>query len=90
MNKIKSLIRIAVLFTLGIVAIALLFGEEQTTDNANWFIHFVFDKSLSFGLIYCCVRLYKRWSKVDPWLMAYDEMCDEAMKKPNPIRHNNK
>lgn len=79
MDKILSLIRIAILLALGIVAIALLFGEEQTKDNANWFLCFVIDKALAVGLLWCAIRLYGRWRKTDRWFIAYDKMCDDII-----------
>lgn len=47
-------------------------------------LHILIDKGLGIGLCFYIGRLYKRWSKVDPWLKAYDKMCDEVMDKPNP------
>lgn len=37
------------------------------------------DKTIAIGLFYYTAHLYKRWSKVDPWLKAYDKMCNEVM-----------
>ena len=82
--KTISVIRIAILFVLGSVATILLFGEEQDA-NIGWFLlHVLMDKAIAIGLFYYIGRLYKRWSKVDPWLKAYDKMCDEVMDNPNP------
>ncbi len=86
MNKAKSIIRIAILLILGITAVGLLFGMEQNKDNTSWFIHFVLDKAFAIGTIWCIVRLYNHWSKIDPWFIAYDKMCDEVMNKPNPTQ----
>ncbi len=85
MNKTISIIRIAILFALGMVAFLLIFGEEQDENLLTWTLRFVIDKAVGFGIIFLIARLYKRWSKVDPWLIAYDKMCDEVMEKPNPM-----
>lgn len=85
MNKTISFIRIAILFVLGMVAILLIFGEEQDENILAFLLHVIVDKALGIGLCFYIGRLYKRWSKVDPWLMAYDKMCDEVMEKPNPM-----
>lgn len=85
MNKTISLIRIAILFALGIAALLLIFGEEQDENLIALFLHIIVDKAFGIGLCFYIGRLYKRWSKVDPWLMAYDKMCDEAMEKPNSM-----
>lgn len=85
MNKTISIIRIVILFSLGMVAFILILGEEQDADLLTWTFRFVIDKALGFGAIFFIARLYKRWSKVDPWLLAYEKMCDEVMEKPNPM-----
>lgn len=85
MNKTISIIRIAILFVLGMVAFLLIFGEEQDANLLTWTLRFIIDKAFGFGLIFLIARLYKRWSKIDPWLMAYEKMCDEVMEKPNPM-----
>ena len=85
MNKTISFIRIAILFVLGMVAILLIFGEEQDANLLTWTFRFIVDKAVGFGTMFLIVRLYKRWSKVDPWLITYDKMCEEVMEKPNPM-----
>ena len=85
MNKTISFIRIAILFVLGMVAILLIFGEEQDANLLTWILRFIVDKAVGFGTMFLIVRLYKRWSKVDPWLITYDKMCEEVMEKPNPM-----
>lgn len=82
--KTISVIRIAILFVLGSVATILLFGEEQDENVWAFFFHVIVDKGLGIGLCFYIGRLYKRWSKVDPWLKAYDKMCDEVMDNPKP------
>ncbi len=84
MNKTISVIRIAILFILSGLAFIFIFGEEQDENVWAFFFHVIVDKGLGIGLCFYIGRLYKRWSKVDPWLKAYDKMCDEVMDKPNP------
>lgn len=79
MIKTISIIRIAILLTLGCVAFIFLFGEEQDETLSAFYLHFIFDKTLAAALICYIALLYKRWRKVDPWLKAYDRMCGEVM-----------
>lgn len=80
MNKTISVVRIAILFVLFATAMLLLFGEEEGV------LRLIVDKAFAFGLFYYLGKLYKRWSKTDPWLKAYDKMCDEVMDAPNPMK----
>ena len=83
MNKTISLIRIAILFALGMVAFLLIFGEEQDRNQLTWLFQLLVDKTLGFGLVFFIARLYKHWSRIDPWFIAYGKMCDEVMHKAN-------
>ena len=85
MNKTISIIRILILVSLGMFAMLFLLGEEQDENLLTWTLRFICDKALAIGAIFLIARLYKRWRKVDPWLMAYDKMRDEVMEKPNPM-----
>jgi len=85
MNKTISIIRIAILLVISTFAFIFLFGEEQG-DDASALLRILVDKALAFAAFWYVGKLYKRWSKVDPWLMAYDKMCDEVLDKPNPMR----
>lgn len=85
MNKTISIIRIAILFSLCMVAFFLILGEEQDANLLHWILRFIADKAIGIGSIFLIARLYTRWSKVDPWLMAYEKMCNEVMEKPNPM-----
>lgn len=85
MNKSVSIIRIVILFALGMFAMIFLFGEEQDENIFAFLLHVCVDKALAFAAFLYAGRLYKRWSKIDPWLMAYEKMCDEAMEEPNPL-----
>ena len=86
MNKTISVIRLAILIILFSVAVVFLFGEEQDEATFDFLLHVFVDKALAVAMFYYVGRLYKRWSKVDPWLKAYDKMCDEVMDKPNPTQ----
>lgn len=86
MNKTISIIRIAILLALGMFAILFIFGEEQNANLLTWMLRVIVDKALGFGAVILITRLYKRWSKVDPWFIAYDKMCDEVMDKSNPTQ----
>lgn len=85
MNKTISIIRIAILFVLSGIAMIFLFGEEQDANLATWMFRFLVDKAFAFVLIFNIARLYKRWSKIDPWFIAYEKKCNEAMDAPNPM-----
>lgn len=68
MTKTISILRIAILFIMGSAALALLLAEEQDAGTLAFILHVIADKAIAAGLIFATVRLYKRWSKVDPWL----------------------
>lgn len=87
MNKTISIIRIAILATVCCLAILFLFGEEQDENVLAFFFHAIVDKAIAFALFFWFARLYKRWSKVDPWIEAYDKMVEEVMDKPNPTKN---
>lgn len=84
MNKTISIIRICILFVLSGLAMIFIFGEEQDENNLAFLLHVIVDKALGIGLCFYICSIYKRWSKVDPWLKAYDKMCDEVKDNPNP------
>lgn len=84
MNKTISIIRISILFALGGIAMAFIFGNEMNTPLSFWALHFIADKAIGIGIGCYVGHLYKRWSKFDPWLKAYDKMCAEIMDKSNP------
>lgn len=84
MNKSVSIIRIVILLALGMFAMVFLFGEEQG-DSVWTLFQILIDKALALAAFGYMGKLYKRWSKIDPWLMAYDKMCDEVMDTPNPL-----
>jgi len=85
MKKTISIIRIAILLAISTFAFIFLFGEEQG-DDAGFLLRIFVDKALALAAFWYVCKLYKRWSKVDPWLIAYGKMCDEVMDTPNPMR----
>ena len=84
MKKTISIIRIAILTILCGIAMVLIFGEEQD-ESVLWFLlHITLDKGIGIGICFWIGKLYTRWSKVDPWIMAYDKMCNNIMDEENP------
>lgn len=71
MKIVKSILRIAVLLCLGYYAMSYFFNIENDESDLAFFLHFIFDKAFAILLAYTGIRLYTKWSKVDPWIMAY-------------------
>ncbi len=86
MNKLISIIRIVTLAVIGMLAMIFLFGAPGNANLADWLTYFIIDKAIACGAIVLFIQLYKHWSKVDPWLIAYNKMCDEVLDKPNPTK----
>lgn len=84
MNRSKSILRIVSLLTLGCIGALLLFGEEQDQNLLAFTVRFIFDKALGLLLCALTVRLYNRWRRTDPLLMAYDKMCDDTDTEVDP------
>lgn len=80
----KSILRISVLIVLSTVA-ALCIFSEPLEDSTTWFSDFFFTKSLGFGAAYAVGKLYKRWSKTDKAVKAYDKWCEKNTDAPNPM-----
>ena len=78
MNKLTSITRIGIILALGLFALLYLFGEELDHNLSVWILHVIIDKALAILAISIIVRLYKRWSKIDPWFIAYQKMCNEV------------
>lgn len=85
MNKLVSIIRVAVVLALSTFALLFLFGEELDENLSAWIHHFLIDKALAFLAFMVVARLYKRWSKTDPWFIAYEEWSKKAEDTPNPM-----
>lgn len=76
MNKIISITRITILFALCFLAIIFLFGEEQDESLWAFTLHIMADNALAMTLFYGLGLLYKRWSNTDPWIRAFDKLCE--------------
>lgn len=85
MKTLTSIIRLTILLTLGVVAFLFLFGEEMDEKLSLFLMHFIIDKALAFLAFMVVARLYKRWSKTDPWFIAYEEWSKKAEDTPNPM-----
>ena len=88
MNILRSFFRVSTLLLVSVVAMYLLFGTECDKNEISWYLHVYFDKGLSVLLFVLLYRLYRRWCKIDPWLIAYEKMCREVDEKPNPMKLN--
>lgn len=71
MKTTISILRIAILVTLGFFAMLFIVGELETTTN--WFVITVITKALGVGLGVALVKLYNHWSKTDDIIMAADK-----------------
>ncbi len=79
MNTIKSIIRLAVLFALCALGIALIFDPCSLDDPLEVFcIKTIVEEALGIGCIVGTGLLYVRWSKTDRWLSKYEEWMKEA------------
>lgn len=72
MNTTFSLIRIAILVTLGLLAFLLIFGEEQDETTLAFCLHVLFDKAIGILCILAFGQLYKHWSKTDKLISRYE------------------
>lgn len=74
MNKSVSILRIVILLALTSLAMLFLFGEEKYTGTCT-LLQIVIDKGLAIIACILIGRLYRRWRRIDPLLIAYDKMC---------------
>lgn len=72
MKTTISILRIAILVTLGFFAMLFIVGELDS-NTANWLITTVITKVLGIGLAVALVKLYNHWSKTDAIIMAADK-----------------
>lgn len=75
MKTTISILRIAILVTLGFFAMLFIVGELETTTN--WLITTVITKVLGIGLAVALVKLYNHWSKTDAIIMAADKFLGD-------------
>ena len=90
MNKIESLIRIAILIILMGVSLLLIINIEDDESTLDFVIHALLDKGFGFLGFYIFHLLYTRWKKSDPWIAAYDRIATKGMDAPNPMCKQNK
>lgn len=88
MKQIKSIIRIIILFALCGFGMILVGSVEQDNSVIAFSFRILMDKALGITAFIYMHRLYKRWSKIDPWLIAYNKMCKDVMEAPNPCQIN--
>lgn len=79
MEKSISIIRIAILLSLGVIGFLFFFGEEEDPTPFAFFIHVIIDKAFACLCLYKACKLYARWRKSDPWIMAYDKWNNKVM-----------
>lgn len=83
-QPIVSASRIAILLVIFGIAFCGLMAEPL--DDSNYWLEEIYaSKALAVVGFYCYWKLYRRWSKTDKWIKAYDESCDEALDAPNPM-----
>lgn len=81
MNTTASLIRIFILFSLGLIAFLLIFEEEQDETTLAFCLHVLFDKSIGVLCVLTFDRLYKRWSLTDKWIAKYEAWNTKGLEK---------
>lgn len=84
-NPVKSTLRIAALFVIFSVALIALMGEPNGNSAWRW-EQFIISKAIAAACFYAFWKLYRRWSKTDKWLMAYNKSCDEVLEAENPTQ----
>lgn len=82
-KKILSIIRLAILLSIGIAATLLFFSEEQNDVTSAFLLQVLFDKLLAAALFCAAAMLYKHWSITDPLLSDIGSDEEDA---DNPMR----
>lgn len=78
-KQYKSIIRVAALFGLLTLAVALICIDFMQDGNIIAKIAgVVISKGLAIGALFLLGRLYERWSKTDPWLTHVEIISAEA------------
>ncbi len=85
MKKTISIIRIATLLAICAAALVFIFCEDQDEDFAACLLHFCLNKTFGVIAFILVCLLSSRWDKSDPWIKAYDQMCDDTTDNPNPL-----
>jgi hypothetical protein len=68
MKTMKSIMHIAALTALGLLAAVGIFSAD-TSDMTVFFAW----KAAGFAAAYALCRLYLKWKKTDKWLQRYEE-----------------
>jgi hypothetical protein len=76
-----SIIRIIILVAVFGFAIVFLLSEEHG-DDIQTLIQALVCKALAFAAFLYGQKLYRHWRQIDPWLMAYEKMCDDVKNAP--------
>lgn len=69
----KSIIRIAILFSLLMAAVVCMLSEP--TGESRWFFDFFVSKGLGVICFWALAKLYPRWSRDDKWVAKYHKWC---------------
>ena len=80
MNKVASIVRLAVLVSISIVSFACLFMEPNE-HSQSWSQDFVISKVIAFAGLWCASRWYKRMQKTDPSVAANDRWSTKALRE---------
>mgnify|MGYP001553752571 CR=1 FL=1 len=70
MKNMKSIMHIAALTALGLVAAVGIFSA----DVSDLTVFFAL-KAAGFAAAYALCRLYLKWKKTDKWLQEYEKFC---------------
>lgn len=90
MKFTESLIRIAILIALLSVSLLLILNIEDDKSTWDFTVHVILDKSFGILGFYIFHLLYTKWSKIDPWIKAYDKYSKKGLNTPNPMRKQDK
>lgn len=90
MNIKLSFIRIAILVILMGASLLLIINIEDDESTLAFVLHALFDKGFGFLGFYIFHLLYTKWSKIDPWIKAYDKYSKKGLDAPNPMCKQNK
>ncbi len=78
MSKIISIVRILVLIAIGAIGFYFFFGQELDEKLGYWYLHVFADKAIAVVAFLLFVRLYKKWTTTDPWLIAYERYFNKS------------
>ena len=76
---IKSIIRVAILFSLGIVAIIGILCTPPE-NSGQWFTDLFTSKAIGILAAWAFIHLFRIWKCKDPRIRAFDESQSEELK----------